>query len=237
MPTLYRYAFLLIAVLLPLLNGCCRTRQDVWDDTKSCGRHVMRGLRSLGGQQSDSKQVRSRDEFMPADLEDCQGHRLMHPSCAVLPEEYPADELAMVDYSSRRQRTNNPEVGSCADNFPSNRESWRSSFSNIRFPYNSDLVKGSEHLLTIRQISDYLKGHPKAYVMIEGHCDERGAEAYNLSLGLRRANTVRSLLVQEGVHPSRLQTVSYGKERPLDTSSNEEAWSKNRRAQFKICER
>lgn len=65
---------------------------------------------------------------------------------------------------------------------------------------------------------------------IEGHCDERGTREYNLALGERRANAAKNYLVSLGVDPSRISTVSYGKERPVALGSNEEAWAQNRRA-------
>ncbi len=64
---------------------------------------------------------------------------------------------------------------------------------------------------------------------IEGHCDERGSEKYNLALGDRRANAAKAYLVAHGVSADRIDTISYGKERPFETGHNEEAWSKNRR--------
>ncbi len=67
-------------------------------------------------------------------------------------------------------------------------------------------------------------------VLIEGHCDERGTDEYNLALGERRANTVKQFFVDYGIDPSRISTVSYGEERPADPGHNEEAWAKNRRA-------
>jgi peptidoglycan-associated lipoprotein len=65
---------------------------------------------------------------------------------------------------------------------------------------------------------------------IEGHCDERGSEKYNLALGDRRANAAKAYLVAHGVSTDRIDTISYGKERPFDPGHNEEAWAKNRRA-------
>lgn len=67
-------------------------------------------------------------------------------------------------------------------------------------------------------------------VIIEGHCDERGTREYNLALGERRANAVSSYLMAQGVAKDRIQTISYGKERPEDPASNERAWAKNRRS-------
>lgn len=79
-----------------------------------------------------------------------------------------------------------------------------------------------------------LKEFPDAIMKIEGHCDERGTVEYNLSLGEKRAKTVMDYLVGLGINPNRLSIISYGKERPVDTGHNEAAWSKNRRAEFRI---
>jgi peptidoglycan-associated lipoprotein len=69
-------------------------------------------------------------------------------------------------------------------------------------------------------------------VIIEGHCDERGTSEYNLALGERRANSARDYIVNLGIAPARLKTVSYGEEKPFAAGSNEEAWAQNRRAHF-----
>ncbi len=76
--------------------------------------------------------------------------------------------------------------------------------------------------------------HPDITVIIEGHCDERGTNEYNMALGNRRAESVKSFVVDLGIAPERLTTVSYGEERPLDPRHNEEALAKNRRTHFVI---
>lgn len=78
----------------------------------------------------------------------------------------------------------------------------------------------------------WLKAHPDVRIQIEGHCDERGTEEYNLHLGQRRAESVKRYLVKNGIDPKRLFTISYGEERPIDPGHDESAWRKNRRAQF-----
>jgi peptidoglycan-associated lipoprotein len=74
----------------------------------------------------------------------------------------------------------------------------------------------------------WLNRYPNVRVLIAGNCDERGTREYNLALGARRAAAVRDYLASLGVSPERMETVSYGKERPLDPRANEEAWSVNR---------
>ncbi len=75
----------------------------------------------------------------------------------------------------------------------------------------------------------WLQEHGDLYVTIEGHADERGTREYNLALGDRRANSVKNYLVALGVEPSRINVISYGKERPAVAGSNAEAWAQNRR--------
>jgi peptidoglycan-associated lipoprotein len=85
--------------------------------------------------------------------------------------------------------------------------------------------------------AQWLTENATATIQIEGHCDERGTTEYNLALGERRANSARDYLQKMGVDASRISVISYGEERPLDPSSGETAWAKNRRAQFAILSR
>jgi peptidoglycan-associated lipoprotein len=85
--------------------------------------------------------------------------------------------------------------------------------------------------------AQFLKDHPEYVVTIEGHCDERGTNEYNLALGERRADSALDFLVSLGIPGSRLRTISYGEERPQCTESSEGCWQQNRRAYFKITGR
>jgi peptidoglycan-associated lipoprotein len=76
--------------------------------------------------------------------------------------------------------------------------------------------------------SAWLRRYPSVQVRIEGNCDERGTREYNLALGARRANSVRDYLVSHGIDASRITTISFGKEQPIDPGSGEDAWQKNR---------
>jgi peptidoglycan-associated lipoprotein len=84
----------------------------------------------------------------------------------------------------------------------------------------------------LKQKAMWLRNSADANVVIEGHCDERGTNAYNLALGERRAESAKAFLVNLGISGARLTTISYGEEKPLDMGQNEEAWAKNRRAAF-----
>jgi len=87
---------------------------------------------------------------------------------------------------------------------------------------------------TLNSLADQLKANTVAVVQIEGHCDERGSIEYNLALGERRANSVKNYLTQMGVDGGRLTTISYGEEKPASDGHAEDAWSKNRRAEFVV---
>jgi peptidoglycan-associated lipoprotein len=91
----------------------------------------------------------------------------------------------------------------------------------------SDLTSEAQSTLT-RQ-AEWLKDHKLFNMTVEGHCDERGTREYNIALGERRANAVKSFLIEHGVSAERIDTISYGKERPAVIGDNEAAWSQNRR--------
>ena len=87
---------------------------------------------------------------------------------------------------------------------------------------------------TLQQNALYFRQYPNVTFVVEGHCDERGSEEYNLALGDRRAIAVRDYLIQLGIERGRIEAVSYGEEQPLDTRKNEAAFARNRRAQFSL---
>lgn len=99
----------------------------------------------------------------------------------------------------------------------------------VFFPYNQYTLTPQAQSTLARQAA-WMKEYPEARVLLAGNCDERGTREYNLALGARRAEAARSYLVSLGVDSSRVTTVSYGKERPIDPRSTENAWSVNRNA-------
>ncbi|EPP34604.1 ompA family protein [Chlamydia ibidis] len=107
-------------------------------------------------------------------------------------------------------------------------------FRNITFATDSYTIKGEENLAILSSLVRHLQKTPKATLYIAGHTDERGAAAYNLALGSRRANAVKQYLIKQGISAERLFTISYGKEQPLNLGHNELAWQQNRRTEFKI---
>jgi peptidoglycan-associated lipoprotein len=101
----------------------------------------------------------------------------------------------------------------------------------IHFDYNKSDLKGPDEAILQQKLA-LLQGHPQLAIQIAGNCDERGSEEYNLALGERRAAAAKRWLVAHGIAESRISTISYGEERPLDPAHNEEAWAKNRRDDF-----
>jgi peptidoglycan-associated lipoprotein len=92
----------------------------------------------------------------------------------------------------------------------------------------------SESKAVLEENARWFRRYPNALVTIEGHCDERGTEEYNLALGDRRAQAARDYLIQLGVSSNRMESISFGEERPFAQGSNEAAWAQNRRAHFVV---
>ncbi len=103
----------------------------------------------------------------------------------------------------------------------------------IYFAFNSsDLTPQGREILTRK--AEIIREKPSLKVIIEGNCDERGTHEYNLALGERRAQSAYTYLVNLGINPSQLETISYGKERPADPGHGEAAWALNRRDEFRL---
>lgn len=111
----------------------------------------------------------------------------------------------------------------------------RSAFENedIFFEYDSSAIN-AEAQVVLRRKAAFLKANPAVRITVEGHCDERGTNEYNLALGEARAKSAKVFLVDLGISADRIATISYGEERPLVEGRTEEAFAKNRRAHFVI---
>ena len=103
----------------------------------------------------------------------------------------------------------------------------------IHFSFDSALLSDQAQQI-LNDKADYLRTNSGVTVTVEGHCDERGTDAYNIALGERRAESVKNFLVDLGISANRLNSVSYGEERPIAIGQDEASWAKNRRAQFVI---
>lgn len=106
-------------------------------------------------------------------------------------------------------------------------------FAPVYFGFDSTMVPEGE-MGKIDEVAQHLQSRTERVVVVEGHCDERGSNEYNLSLGENRAIIIRNYLVQSGIDASRIQTRSYGEEKPAAEGHDESAWSLNRRGEFGI---
>jgi peptidoglycan-associated lipoprotein len=103
----------------------------------------------------------------------------------------------------------------------------------VYFAFDSAALSG-EAQENLRRKAEWLRSNPNRSVTIEGHCDERGTNEYNIALGDRRAESTKSFLISLGIASSRMNTISYGEERPADPGHGESAWARNRRAHFLV---
>lgn len=106
-------------------------------------------------------------------------------------------------------------------------------FKRVQFEFDSFKLT-PESRTALEDNADIMKVHPEVKIEIQGHADERGTSEYNLALGEKRALALRQYITTLGVESARVDTISYGEERPLDEGNGETAWSKNRRAEFRV---
>ena len=119
---------------------------------------------------------------------------------------------------------------------PADRQSWKNDadifkIHTVHFGFDSSAI-GSDEKSKVSAGADYLKTHAQDAVRVEGHCDERGTEEYNRALGERRAQAIRDELIRLGIDAGRVDTLSFGEDRPVNPSHNDEAWRQNRRGEF-----
>jgi peptidoglycan-associated lipoprotein len=124
-----------------------------------------------------------------------------------------------------------PPTGGAGIDFPSTEET--GPLAPVYFEYDSATVTADAQQI-LQHHALWIKDHPGSRIALEGHCDERGTVEYNLALGEQRARAVYDYLTSLGVPGTRLSTVSFGKERPVDPGHNEQAWAKNRRVHFAV---
>lgn len=203
-----------------LVTGCQTKSGNIWDDNQTGAYYKNKNnTSSLWDKISGKGEIAGplEDEFVPLNEEDLKAQFAE----ARVPQ--PSKDLGEGDVPAASQFSD--PAGALAG-----------IFTPVYFNTDQHVLKNKDYLENIRKMARYLKDHPKTYVIIEGHCDERGPEQYNLALGTRRANFVRSLLIKEGAHPDQLHTISYGKDKPFESGHSPESWSKNRRAHFRVTD-
>jgi peptidoglycan-associated lipoprotein len=128
---------------------------------------------------------------------------------------------------------NPPPAVAVPSNTMSAEEEFKANVQDIFFDYDTADIR-TDAQATLAKDASYLNSHPDIKIVIGGYCDERGSDEYNLALGQNRANAAKTALVNDGVAASRVRVISYGKEKPFCTESNEQCWQLNRRAGFSM---
>ena len=141
----------------------------------------------------------------------------------------PAKSSAPVSASNTPSPAPQPAPG------PSDAQLFQQDVKDAYFDYNKADIR-SDDRSSLTTDAEFFRAHPEIKFTIEGHCDERGSEEYNLGLGDRRASSAKRYLVSLGIPEDHIQTTSYGKERPFCSQENESCWSQNRRAHFAMSQ-
>lgn len=161
---------------------------------------------------------------------------LLVTACATAPDE--SSETAGTGVAGKSSTpkaptlnvTEAPSATSVKSVKPGSSQDWVANVGDrIFFNFDESSIR-SDAVDSLNKQAAWLKAFPNVTLRVEGHCDERGTREYNLALGERRANAMKEFLVSLGISPNRLETISYGKERPEVLGSNKEAWAQNRRA-------
>lgn len=141
----------------------------------------------------------------------------------VAPPAAPVAEAASPPASEPQRFADTPQAGSLQEEFAA------IAGDRVFFDVDSNVLR-ADALAILQRQAEWLAARPQLSVLIAGNCDERGTREYNLALGAERAQAVHQRLTSLGVSPTRIRTISYGKERPIDAGSTEAAWSRNRNA-------
>lgn len=209
--------------LLLLTSSCVRNSSETWEDMKTAGRYMGRGVDSMWGKDYESRMLTSDDEFVgPYDEEFIplkDGDLKRSDQAIAQPKGIPGQK----------------GVPSLSD-FYLPTDSLAAVFRPVHFETDDHTVRERNEIQSLMDMALYLKKNPKTYLVVEGHTDERASASYNVALGMRRANFVRSFLIKQGVDQNRIYTVSHGKERPIAMGHSSDAWKLNRRSEFKIYE-
>lgn len=219
------FCFFSIAALL-LLAGCAHSSGQSWEDMKTAGCYMRKGVDALLGKDYESRMLTSDEEFLGP---------------------YDGDFIPLNDSDLRFQVSDSalPQPRGALgknglpafDQFYAPPSHLLSLFHPLHFDTDDHIVRDKAELAALVKLAEYLKKNPQMYVVVQGHTDERASASYNMALGLRRANYVRSFLVKQGVDLNRIYTVSKGKEQPVALGHGPEDWKLNRRSEFRIYEK
>lgn len=207
--------------------GCARNSNQTWEDLKTAGRYMHRGVDAMFGKEYESRLLTSDEEFVgPYDDE------FIPLRDADLKGAYLGDAA----FPQPKGIPGQKGVPSLSE-FYGAPDALRAYFRSVHFDTDEHVLRDKRDLEMLAQTAAYLKKNPQIYLVVEGHCDERASASYNLALGMRRANYIRSFLVKQGVDLNRIYTVSRGKEQPIALGHGADDWKQNRRSEFRIYEK
>ncbi len=217
---------IVFSLLLLFTASCSHNSSETWENMKTAGRYMQRGVDSMLGKDYESRMLTSDEEFYGPFDED------------FIPLEDADLRNQFADSALPQPKGNPGQFGiPSLDNFYAPPDALRDVFSSVHFNTDEHVIRDRNEISMLLNLSDYLKKHSNVYVVVEGHCDERASASYNMALGMRRANSVRSFLVKNGADLNRIYTLSRGKEQPLALGHALEDWKINRRAEFRIYQK
>lgn len=223
-----RHLTCLFWILSAVMLTSCSNSSQTWEDMKTAGRYMQRGVDALWGKEYESRMLTSDEEFIgPEDDE-----------FIALNETDLKNSLNVGDIALPQPKGIPGQRGiPLLDSFYAAGDALMGLLKPLHFQTDEFVLKDRSELQSILEIASYMKKNPSVYLLIAGHCDERASAGYNIALGMRRSNYIRSLLVKNGVDLNRIYTVSKGKEEPIAMGHSVEDWKLNRRAEFKIYEK
>lgn len=216
-----------LLVLAFLFAGCQNSTESVWDETSTAGNYINKAKSFFSRPYGESRAIKSEEDFMgPREdefipLSDRDLRAGSQEVTYAQPKEEPGSKISKL-----------PGI----EGFKTPTGNLATVFQKVYFNTDDHILRTRDYLDTIVRIANYMKKDPNLYLFVAGHTDERASEAYNLALGTRRSNWVRTEIIKQGVNPGRVFSISYGKEMPADPGHTREAWSKNRRCEFKVYE-
>src|SRR3990167_4556309 len=210
--------FLCAAAIL-LLSACSKNSSQTWEDVKTAGRYMQKGVDAIWGKDYESRMLTSDEEFLGPYDDD------FIPLRDSGLKQFAASDTALPQPRGIPGQRGFPSL----DEFYLPPDDLRSIFQALHFETDSHVLHDRAEIAALTKLAAHLKKNPNLYLVIEGHTDQRASASYNMALGMRRANYVRSFLVKNGVDLNRIYTVSRGKEQPIANGNSPEDWKLNRR--------
>jgi peptidoglycan-associated lipoprotein len=222
------FRFIIASTILLLTASCARNSSQTWEDVKTAGRYMQRGVDSMLGKDYESRMLTSDEEFYGPFDED-----FIPLSDTDLRNQFASSDSALPQPKAIPGQFGLPSL----DCFYAPPEALKNIFSAVHFETDEHVLRDKNEIASLMRLAEYLKKNPNVYLAIDGHCDERASASYNMALGMRRANAVRAFLVKNGADLNRIYTLSRGKEQPIAQGHTPEDWKLNRRSEFRIYQK